>query len=101
MIIQPSAGLLRPRLHPSHLAMAPELATLAIVQGALHTALLALVAEHPTLQDFAVSGEPPSLCRARRLIAAASTLDRALDLYFTAVYDAIAPFPSSAADLPF
>ena len=90
-----------PRLHPSDLAMAPELAALAIVEGALHTALLALVAEHPTLQDFAAPGEPASLRRARRLITAAATLDRAMDCYRCAVYDAIAPLPSFHQDLPF
>ena len=81
--------------------MAPELAALTLVEGALHTALLALVAEHPTLQDFAAPGEPPSLRRARRLIAAAATLDRALARYRCAVYDAIAPLPSFHQDLPF
>jgi hypothetical protein len=90
-----------PRLHPSDLAMAPELAALAIVESALHTAMLALVAEHPTLQDLAAPGEPASLRRARRLITAAATLDRALNRYRCAVYDAIAPLPSFHQDLPF
>ena len=96
-----SIGSARPPLHPCDLAMAPELAALAIVEGALHTALLALVAEHPTLQDFAAPGEPASLRRARRLITAAATLDRAMDCYRCAVYDAIAPLPSFHQDLPF
>jgi hypothetical protein len=91
----------RPPLRPSDLAIAPELAALAIVQDVLHTAMLALVAEHPTLQDFAAPGEPASLRRARRLITAAATLDRAMDLYRGAVYQAIAPLPFFHQDLPF
>jgi len=91
----------RPPLSPSDLARAPELAALAIVEDALHTALLALVAEHPSLPDFAAPGEPASLRRARRLITAAATLDRAMDRYRCAVYEALAPLPFSHQDLPF
>ena len=80
--------------------MAPELAALAIVKNALQTALLALVAEHPTLQDFAAS-DPPSLRLARRLVTAAKNLDHALHRYRSAVYDAIQPRPVLPEDLPF
>jgi hypothetical protein len=96
-----NASVLPRPLHPSDLVMAPELAALSIVEGALQTALLALCAAHPTLQDFAEPGEPLSLRRARRLVSAAANLDRVLDRYRSAVYDAITPLPPSHDDLPF
>lgn len=88
-------------LRPCDLDFAPELAALAIVQDALHTALVALYAAHPTLDDFAAPNEPPSLRRARRLVAAASSLGQALERYRATVYDVLAPPAPSDDDLLF
>jgi hypothetical protein len=46
------AVLVQPRL----LSQAPELATLAVLEVALEITVRALVAEHPTLDEF----EPPT-----------------------------------------
>lgn len=80
-------------LCPADLIAAPELASLAIVEHALHSALIALVAAHPTLVDLADLDEPSSLRLARRLIAATAALERVLDRYRAAVYDAFQPTP--------
>ena len=89
-----------PPLCPAHLAAAPELAALSIVEHALHSTLLALLAAHPSLDDFAEPHEPPSLRLARRLVSATANLERVLALYRAAVYDAFLPLPVSD-DLPF
>lgn len=95
-----SASSRRP-LRPPDLSQAPELASLAIVEDALHTALLALVAAHPTLEDLAAPGEPPSLRRARRLVVSAAALCHLLVRYRAAVYDALDPHPPQPDDLLF
>ena len=80
---------------------APELAVLTVLQTALRAALVALVAEHPTLVDLRPPDEPPSLRHARRLIQAGLVLGGALDTYRSA---ALAPFrvvPPGDNDHPF
>jgi hypothetical protein len=86
-----------PPLDPQALAEAPELASLAIVEGALRTALVALRVEHPTLDDLAEPQEPPSLHRARRLVASAAALAVALRRYRVAVLAALRPRPAPAS----
>ena len=88
-------------LCPADLVAAPELASLALVEHALHTALLALVAAHPTLQDLADPDEPLSLRLARRFVGATTTLHRVLARYRAAVYDALRPTLRLPDDLPF
>jgi hypothetical protein len=108
MTRRPCSGPPRPLpnqgpLRPCDLAMAPEFASLAIVKDALHIALLALVAQHPSLDDFPEPGEPPTLRQARRFVASADALERALHRYCCAVQDVFVP-PAAAdpdADIPF
>jgi hypothetical protein len=85
-------------LVPYDLSRAPELASLALVQEALHISVLSLVAEHPTLQNEPTAQEPSSLRRARRLIAAVGTFHNALSRYRDAVYHALCPPPAPPRD---
>jgi hypothetical protein len=96
---EPTADLLR----PCDLALAPQLASLAQIQEALRIALLALVAEHPGLDDFPAADEPPTLRLARRFVVSADALQRALRRYRCAVFDAFMP-PVAVepdSDIPF
>ena len=70
---------------------APELASLAILEHALHTTTLALLAVHPTLHHFKAPREPPCVRQARRLLASTAALDRCLRRYRSAVLDALRP----------
>ena len=88
------------RLDPRALAAAPELASLAIVEAALSAALVALRVEHPTLDDLAEPQEPPSLQRARRLVASAAVLAVSLRRYRVAVLAALRPRPAPASGAP-
>ena len=88
-------------LCPYDLARAPELASLALVEQALHVSVLALVAEHPTLQNETSPAEPCTLRRARRLITAVGTFQNALSRYRDAVYSALFPPPPPLDDLSF
>ena len=85
-------------VNPHDLSWAPELASLEIVESAVRMALLALLAVHPTLDDFAEPDEPPSLRRARRLLASAASLDVSLRRYRVAVLDSIRPRPAPVPD---
>lgn len=83
------------------LRRAPELAVLAVLHSAVHAALVALAAEHPTLADLGPPGEPPTLRHARALVDTCLALGAALDSYRRA---AIAAFRTSRPcdhDLPF
>ena len=72
------------------LTAAPELATLALLDSALTACTAALLAAHPTLgHDLRPDPEPPSLCEARRLIAAAHRLRRTVARYREAVIDSL------------
>ena len=88
-------------LVPYDLSRAPELASLALVEEALHISILSLVAEHPTLQNESTSQEPSSLRCARRLIAAVGTFRHALSRYRGGVYRALTPPPPAPDDLLF
>jgi hypothetical protein len=88
-------------LCPYDLSRAPELASLALVEQALHISVLSLCAEHPTLQNEPLPDEPSSLRRARRLIAAVATFRIALSRYHDAVYRVLAPPPPPSDDLNF
>src|SRR5258708_9217374 len=61
-------------LVPYDLSRAPELASLALVEEALHISALSLVAGHPTFQNDPTAKEPSSLRRARLLSITRSTL---------------------------
>ena len=87
---------------PEIIRAAPELAVIALLDDAARTALVALLAQHPTLDELAGPREPPTLRRARRLAAAASTLRDVLDRYREGVMgdlDDVADSPED--DLPF
>ena len=64
---------------------APELAVLAMLHDAIRVALLALVAEHPALDDLVPPPEPPTLRRARRLAHTLHRVHRAIEDYRRAV----------------
>lgn len=92
------AVLVQPRL----LSQAPELATLAVLEVALEITVRALIAEHPTLDEFEPSlAEPRSLRRARRLLAGIYPLQRAVQRYRTAVLAATGSEGDDDDDTPF
>ena len=88
-------------LVPCDLSRAPELASLALVEQALHISVLSLVAEHPTLQNDPSADEAISVRRARRLISAIGTLQISLSRYRDAVYSVLCPPPPPLDDLSF
>ncbi len=84
------------------LRAAPELATIAILEHAIHVLLASLAAEHTTLADPAGPHEPPSLRAARRLSLHASALLTPLGRYHASVDTEIAKAPPSLMDdLPY
>ena len=85
-------------LVPYDLSRAPELASLTLVEEALHISVLSLVAEHPTLQNEPTPHDPLSLRRARRLLIAVTTFRRALSSYRDAVYRVLCPCPPPLDD---
>lgn len=80
---------------------APELAVLTLLHAGLCAALVALTAEHPTLNDLGPPGEPPTLRQARRIVESALALGAALDDYRRAVVAALGPRIPPLDDLPF
>lgn len=89
-----------PSLVPD-LRHAPELAVLAVLHAGLRATLVALAAEHPTLDDLGAPGEPPTLRQARRLVGAALALSAALDNYRRAVIATLGPRIPPLDDIPF
>jgi hypothetical protein len=86
-------------LEPRVLVAAPELATLMLLDSALRVCASALRAEHPTLDhQLRPDPEPLSLREARRLVAAAHRLRRAVARYRSAVLDSLVP-PRDDLDL--
>ena len=87
------------------LVHAPELATIALLELALHLAAQALLAEHPTLaDDFArTRDDAPVLALAHNICRRAAALEQALRRYRQAVRDAVAPSRNCDRDddLPF
>lgn len=90
-----------PRPLVSDLRQAPELAVLAVLHAGLRATLVALTAEHPTLEDLGGPREPPTLRQARRLVGAALALSAALDDYRRAVIAAVGPPIPPLDDVPF
>jgi hypothetical protein len=83
----PALGQLRPRprLLPESLRLAPELAVLAVLDDALRSALVALLAVHHQLHQPDDFLEHATLRRARRLAQHALDLRDSLDAYRDAV----------------
>jgi hypothetical protein len=81
------------------LCAAPELLELRMLGAALDTLLLALRFQHPTLDEPAGHGEPPTLRAARRLVLRARTLRAELRSYRAALTTLLRNPPDD--DLPF
>jgi hypothetical protein len=77
---------------------ARETLELAIVEACLDALGVALHLEHPTLDDFALLGDPPTLKRARSVDRLARALRGAIRSYRRAVQAAI---DNESDDLPF
>lgn len=80
--------------------LAPEMASLRILQEALDVARLALFAQHPTLVgDFVHRRDPPTLRTAHRLLCRTVDLRSAISAYVAAVEHAVRhhPDPDDAA----
>ena len=99
----------RPLLPPSpprvpELILAPELATILLLEHALDIAAQALLAEHPTLaDDFATTrDDAPVLALAGTICRRAADLERILHRYRRAVRDsACSQSEDPRDDLPF
>jgi len=80
---------------------APELAVLDLLEHARVAALLALRAQHPSLDHPTGPGEPRTLRRARALARSLRALAAELAAYRDAVVDVIRPVPLGDDDFPF
>lgn len=76
----------RPRVLATHVRLAPEIAVLAVLDDAARTALVALVAVHPLLDQPPHGHDQPTLRRARLLTRRALQLRDALDDYRRAIF---------------
>jgi hypothetical protein len=84
----------------SRLLAAPEIIVIDLLQHALDALRLALLAEHPLLDDdLAAPDDPPVRRSARRLLWHAHRLRRALDSYRREVNKVLCP--RGGDDLPF
>jgi len=94
-----------PPLTPATLAQAPELAVITLLDETLHLALLALAAEHPTLDRGDHKNDrsraPPTLLLANRIVDRVQTLHRLLGRYQLAVADALGASDDSPFDADF
>ena len=82
------------------LVVAPEIVVVDLADHALTALRLALLAEHPLLDDdLAAADDPPVQRRARALLRIAIRLRRALRAYRREVHDVLRDIPRS--DLPF
>ena len=94
-----------PPLTPRTLARAPELGVITLLDETLHLALLALAAEHPTLDRgdhvHDRSRSPPTLRLANRIVDRVQALHRLLDRYRAAVTDALAAPEQDEIDTDF
>jgi len=86
----------RRRLHAAR-----ELVEVVIAQTCLDALDVALRLEHPTLDQSARCGDPPTLKRARAVSRFAAALRGALDAYRKAVDAALDSGPVPGDDLPF
>jgi hypothetical protein len=83
-----------------HLLSAPEIIVVDLADHALHALALALLAEHPLIDDdSATHDDAPVQRRARALLRRARALRRALDDYRTQVERVLRP--PDEPDLPF
>ena len=73
--------------------LAPERATLVILQAALVIAARALAVEHPSVMayDDPRIFDPPTLARARELLEQFNGLSESLERYFAAIDDVTRP----------
>ena len=71
------------------LLAAPELVVVDLLHAALAALRLALLAEHPLLDDPLPENDPPVQRRARAVLRSARRLQRALRHYRRAVDDAL------------
>jgi hypothetical protein len=81
------------------LLAAPELVVVDLVDHTLHALTLALLAEHPLINDDDGHDDPPVQRQARTLLRRADDLRRALNSYRIQV--ARAPSEGDQPDLPF
>ena len=82
------------------LLAAPEIVVVDLVDSSLNALRLALLAEHPLLDDdLAALDDPPVQRRARALLRHAARLRRALDAYRRAVDHVLRKPPPD--DVPF
>jgi hypothetical protein len=82
------------------LLVAPEIIVVDLADHALHALGLALLTEHPLIDDESVArDDAPVQRRARALLRRARALRRALDDYRTQVERVLSP--PDAPDLPF
>jgi hypothetical protein len=73
-------------VQPRLLTQSPELATLTLLEVVLEISGHALLAEHPTLNEWVEPRlEPVSLRRARRVLGSVQLLQRAVNRYRAAV----------------
>ena len=93
----------RPRALAPELRLAPELAAVAILDDALRSTLVALLAAHSALDDVDRAGVPcpPTLRRARQLVQCAFALRDALDDYRSAVFGDLGTQRPPDDDIPF
>lgn len=82
------------------LAGAPELIVLRVLEHNLDALLLALLVQHPTLEDPFEPASTPTLRRARAVAGTARRLRATIAAYQRAVLDAIMPL-APRDDLPF
>lgn len=99
----PPPFLLTPRV----LAQAPELGVLAMLEEAMHLALLTLIAEHPSLEngDHWLDGGPDAVAitlrLATRIVDRLQKMERLLGRYRDAVQDGLATQAMPDDDIPF
>jgi hypothetical protein len=86
---------------PADLRAAPELALLDLLDHGLAALLLALRAQHPSLDHPTGPAEPPTLGRARRVARALGALAAELADYRDAVIDVTRPASPGDDDFPF
>ena len=86
----------------ARLLAAPEIIVIDLVDAALHALRLALLAEHPLLDDdLAAPDDPPVQRRARQLLRHADRLRRGLVAYRREVARVLRDGDDNDNDLPF
>ncbi|MBZ0111588.1 MAG: hypothetical protein K8J08_03935 [Thermoanaerobaculia bacterium] len=89
---------LPPRIQPlDEIIIAPEMAVVHLLDDALHTTRLALIAQHPTLachDAYMHRDGPPTLRAARSLLRKSFHVHDAILRYSAAVHDAVTHNPN-------